>query len=196
MIELAPGAEAPADIDGLCLSGGGDIAPREYGAEDAGDVCEDVDVRRDKTELDIVRSALARDLPVLGVCRGFQMLNVAFLGQLVQNVDGHRSTDHTTHTVTPAAGSKLAKACGEDAIQVNSRHHQAVTRETLGESLAPTAFVGDLIEAFEATQHRWVVGVQWHPERVGSAEEGVDDNASRIFEAFVAEATRSPIVAS
>lgn len=196
MIELAPGAAAPAEIDGLCLSGGGDIAPREYGAVDAGDVCEDIDERRDKTELDVVRSALARDLPVLGVCRGFQMLNVAFLGQLVQNVDGHRSTDHATHTVTPAPGSKLAQACGADPIQVNSRHHQAVTRGTLGESLRPTAFVGDLVEAFEATAHRWVVGVQWHPERVGAVEEGVDDNAARIFAAFVAEASRSPITAS
>ena len=193
VVEVAPGAAAPIDVDALCLSGGGDIAPTEYGADDPADVCRDIDERRDHTELEVVRSALQRDIPVLGVCRGFQMLNVAFLGQLVQNVDGHRADDHTTHEVTAAAGSRLAQACGGDPMQVNSRHHQAVTAETLGTSLRPTVFVGDLVEAFEATGHRWVVGVQWHPERVGAAEEGVDDNAARIFKAFVAEASRSPI---
>jgi putative glutamine amidotransferase len=153
-----------------------------------------VDPDRDRTELDLTRKALARDVPVLGVCRGFQLLNVAFDGTLVQDIAGHRSTDHVTHRVTPAKDSRLAKACGEQELVVNSRHHQAVTSKELGGSLRPTAFVGELIEAFESDRHRWVVGVQWHPERVGASEEGVDDNAARIFDAFVAEATRTPSV--
>ena len=191
---LAPDGVLPNDAEGLCLSGGGDIAPGQYGASDARDFCTDVDVKRDRTELEITRRALDQDIPILGVCRGFQLLNVAFMGSLVQDVSGHRSTDHVTHTVTPAKGSRLAQACGQDDMQVNSRHHQAVTAVELGESLEVTAFVGELVEAFESKTHRWVVGVQWHPERVGSAEEGVDDNAARIFEAFVAEASRSPSV--
>jgi putative glutamine amidotransferase len=194
VVQVEPGADLPMDIVGLCLSGGGDIAPREYGATDPQDVCRDVDPDRDRTELDLTRDALAKDLPVLGVCRGFQLLNVAFDGTLVQDIVGHRSTDHVTHKVTPAKGSRLAKACGDRELAVNSRHHQAVTSNELGASLLPTAFVGELIEAFESDRHRWVVGVQWHPERVGASEEGVDDNAARIFDAFVAEATRTPSV--
>ena len=192
VIEIAPGSAPPHEIDGLCLSGGGDIAPRAYGADDPAEVCQDIDERRDATELGIVRTALARDIPILGVCRGFQLLNVAFDGQLVQNVDGHRSSDRATHEVKAARGSHLANACGDQTFRVNSRHHQAVTTDTLGRSLRPTAHVGDLVEAFEATDRRWVVGVQWHPERVGAAEEGVDGNAARIFDAFV-DATRAAL---
>jgi putative glutamine amidotransferase len=193
VVEVAPGKELPSDIAGLCLSGGGDISPHEYGASDPQDVCRDVDEKRDKTELEMTRRALERDMPILGVCRGFQLLNVAFNGTLVQDINDHRSTDHVTHTITPGKGSRLARACGDQDLQVNSRHHQAVTPRELGESLEATAFVGELVEAFESTKHRWVVGVQWHPERVGSAEEGVDENAARIFGAFVAEVIRSPI---
>ena len=194
VIEVAPGAALPDDIAGLCLSGGGDIAPDAYGASDPQDVCTDIDEARDRTELDLARRALDQDLPILGVCRGFQLLNVAFKGSLVQDVRDHNATDHVTHTVRPAEGSRLAKACGQQDMQVNSRHHQAVTARELGASLDATAFVGRLIEAFESTKHRWVVGVQWHPERVGPAEEGVDENAARIFDAFVAEASRTPSV--
>ena len=193
VIEVPPGSRVPQDIAGLCLSGGGDIAPGEYGAADPDDVCRDIDEARDRTELDMAHRALEQDLPVLGVCRGFQMLNVAFDGTLVQDVSGHRATDHVTHVVVPAKDSRLADACGEGEITVNSRHHQAVTRAVLGRALRPTAFVGDLVEAFESTEHRWIVGVQWHPERVGADEEGVDDNAAGIFASFVKEAARSPI---
>src|SRR5207248_8398979 len=150
VVEVAPGADAPPDVDGLCLSGGGDIAPAAYGADDPSDVCTDIDERRDATELATARRALDRDVPVLGVCRGFQLLNVALGGQLVRNVDGHRSTDHVTHDVRALSGSHLADACGDGSLQVNSRHHQAVTRATLAAALRPTAFVDDLREAFES----------------------------------------------
>ena len=158
VLEVPPGSKPPRDIAGLCLSGGGDIAPKEYGASDLGELCRDIDEARDGTELEMARHALAQDLPILGVCRGFQMLNVVFDGTLVQDVTGHRAADHARHVVTPAKGSLLARACGDGEMAVNSRHHQAVTRAELGRGLRPTAFVGALVEAFESTTHRWVVG--------------------------------------
>lgn len=188
---VEPGSTLPEDIDGLCISGGGDIAPERYGVSDDANVCENVQPDRDALEIDAVRGAMGRDLPVLGVCRGFQVINVAQGGKLVLDIKGHRplGDDVVSHQVTPAAGSRLARACGEQPIRVNSRHHQAVTKAELASALRPTAFVDDLVEAFESDGHRWVVGVQWHPERTNE----VDDAAVRIFAAFVAEASRSPI---
>lgn len=180
----------PTAIDGLCVSGGEDIDPARYGEHDQG--CEAVSPERDALELDLVRSALERDIPVLGVCRGFQVLNVAFGGSLVQHIDGHRPEEPeglVTHVVTAAAGSRLAQATSASPLQVNSRHHQAVTAGRLGGGLVPTAWVGDLVEAFESDRHRWVVGVQWHPERTAE----VDPEAARIFEAFVHAAERVPL---
>ena len=193
VVEVHPGDDLPKDIDGLCLSGGGDIAPSEYGRGDPDGVCRDVDAARDRLELDLARPALERDVPVLGVCRGFQVLNVARGGTLVQDVAAHRATDHVTHEVVPQPGSRLAEACGDAPIVVNSRHHQAVTDRELARGLVPTAYVGELVEAFESDAHRWVVGVQWHPERVRADEEPVDARAARIFDAFVREAARTPI---
>jgi len=193
VVEVHPGDALPADIDGLCLSGGGDVEPRRYGAEYEGTERESVKPERDELEFTILEHALARDLPVLAICRGFQVLNVQLHGALVQDVSGHRATDHTTHTVRAASGSRLARACGDAPMRVNSRHHQAVTRRELAPGLVPTALVDDLVEAFESDAHRWVVGVQWHPERVRADDEPVDENAARIFGAFVAEASRAPI---
>lgn len=193
VVEVRPGDAAPEDIDGLCLSGGPDVDPSRYGETDAGVEREGISPERDELELGIARRALDRDLPVLAICRGFQVLNVALHGTLVQDVQGHRSTDHVTHRVTAKAGSKLADACGAGPLQVNSRHHQAVTADGLAPGLVATTAVGELIESFESTEHRWVVGVQWHPERVRADDEPVDENAARIFGAFVAEASRSAV---
>ncbi len=191
VVIVEPGSTLPEDVDGLCISGGGDIAPERYGVSDDASVCENVQPVRDALEIDAVRRAMGRDLPVLGVCRGFQVINVARGGKLVLDIKGHRplGDEVVSHEVTPAAGSRLARACGEQPIRVNSRHHQAVTKAELASALRPTAFVDDLVEAFESDGHRWVVGVQWHPERTNE----VDDAAVRIFAAFVAEASRSPI---
>ena len=189
LVVLHPGDAIPADVDGVCLSGGGDIESARYGAEDV--ACADVDPDRDALEIEIARSAIERDLPVLGICRGFQVLNVVREGTLVQDVPGHRPEDreglveHRDVAVRP--GSRLAKATGGSPLTVNSRHHQAVTEATLGRGLVATAVVDDLVEAFELADRRWVVGVQWHPERTSE----VSSEARRIFDAFVQEAART-----
>ena len=189
LIVLHPGDPVPTDLDGLCLSGGGDIESARYGEENV--ACADVDIDRDALEIAIAKIAIERDLPVLGICRGFQILNVVRDGSLVQDVPGHRPeereglVEHRDVSVRP--GSRLAKASGGRPLTVNSRHHQAVTKDTLGRGLVPTVVVDDLIEAFELDDRRWVVGIQWHPERTSEVSPG----ARRIFDAFVQEAART-----
>lgn len=189
VIEVLPGDEPPAAFDALCLSGGEDLAPDRYGEADQG--CEIVSPERDETELALIARARAMDVPILGICRGFQVLNVAFGGSLVQHLEGHRPADvegFVQHTVTPVAGSRLARATTGASHVVNSRHHQAVTADRLAPGLVATASVDGLVEAFEATGHRWVVGIQWHPERTSE----VDAAAARIFEALVRATERVP----
>jgi putative glutamine amidotransferase len=189
LVVLHPGDPVPTDIDGLCLSGGGDLESARYGEADV--ACADVDADRDALEIEIAKAAIARDLPVLGICRGFQVLNVVQQGSLIQDVPGHRPeereglVEHRDVIVRP--GSRLAKATGGAPLTVNSRHHQAVTKDTLGRGLVATAVVDDLVEAFELDDRRWVVGVQWHPERTSE----VSPEARRIFDAFVQEAART-----
>jgi putative glutamine amidotransferase len=189
LVVLHPGDPVPTDVDGLCLSGGGDIESARYGEADV--ACADVDPERDALEIDIAKAAIERDLPVLGICRGFQILNVVREGSLIQDVPGHRPEDreglveHRDVIVRP--GSRLAKASGGSPLTVNSRHHQAVTEGTLGRGLVATVVVDDLVEAFELDDRRWVVGIQWHPERTSE----VSREARRIFDAFVQEAART-----
>lgn len=189
VVVCEPGTEVPADVSGIVLSGGGDVAPERYGEIDDAHVCEDVIPARDELELVAARRALEADLPVLAICRGFQVLNVALGGSLVQHLDGHRprADEVVEHIVAAEPGSKLAVACTDRPMRVNSRHHQAVTLERLSPSLHPTVLYDGIVEAFESPVHRWVVGVQWHPERFAE----VDEPARRIFGAFVAEASRS-----
>ena len=190
LLVLHPGDPVPTDVDGLCLSGGGDIESARYG--EANIACADVDTDRDALEIAIAKAAIERDIPVLGICRGFQILNVVREGSLVQDVPGHRPEDREGlvehRDVIVRAGSRLAKATGGEPITVNSRHHQAVTKDTLGRGLVATVVVDGLVEAFELDDRRWVVGIQWHPERTSE----VSPEARRIFDAFVAEAARMP----
>ena len=192
VVVVAPGEALPDDIAGICFSGGGDIAPERYGEVDPGRVCENVSPERDELELSAARRALDADIPILGICRGFQLLNVALGGKLALDVKGHQATgdEVIAHTVNVAAGTKLARATTAGDVRVNSRHHQAVTPDGLAPALHATAHHDGLVEAFESTEHRWVVGVQWHPERTRE----VDEAAARIFDAFVAEASRAPSV--
>jgi putative glutamine amidotransferase len=189
LVILHPGDPVPDDVDGVCISGGGDIESSRYGEADV--ACADVDPARDALELDIAQAAIERDLPVLGICRGFQVLNVAREGSLLQDVPGHRPEEREGlvehRDVAVRAGSRLAKATGGAPLTVNSRHHQAVTTETLGRGLVPTVLVDGLVEAFELDDRRWVVGIQWHPERTNE----VSLEARRIFDAFVQEAART-----
>ena len=191
VVVLEPGAEVPPDIDGVLFSGGGDIAPARYGEVDSDRVCENVIPERDELELSLARRALADDRPILGICRGFQLLNVALGGRLAMDVKGHQAKDDEviTHVVSADGPSKLAAITGGAPMRVNSRHHQAVTPDRLAPGLRATVMHDGLVEAFESDRHRWVVGVQWHPERTAE----VDAAAVRIFDAFVAEAKRSPI---
>lgn len=181
---VAPGDPVPDTIAALCLAGGEDVEAWRYGELDTG--VEATDPDRDALELELVRRAAAQDVPILGICRGFQVLNVALGGTLVQHVEGHRpvGTEVVTHTVTALPGSRLAALYGDAPFTVNSRHHQAVTAERLAPGLSATAYVAALVEAFESPSHRFLVGVQWHPERV---KDGID-HPERIFASFV-EAT-------
>src|SRR5258708_9988289 len=192
VVVVAPGETVPRDIAGICFSGGGDIAPGRYGEADPDRVCENVIPERDELELTAARRALDADIPILGICRGFQLLNVALGGKLALDVKGHQATGDQViaHTVHVAAGSKPARATTAPEARVNSRHHQAVTADRLAPALHATVLHDGLIEAFASTDHRRVVGVQWHPDRTRE----VDEAAARIFDAFVAEASRAPSV--
>jgi putative glutamine amidotransferase len=203
-IAIFPNDPLPDEFDGLCLTGGGDIDPARYGADNVAST--EIDEARDASELALLDRALARDIPVLGICRGFQLINVHLGGSLEQHHLGHApkyppqgvlvsddpaGVDAVRHDVTPAAGSKLAAACGDETFVVNSSHHQVVTSDRLAADLRPTAHVGELVEALESPAHRWVVAVQWHPERTAQ----VGAAATRIFDAFVAEVKRTPVAA-
>lgn len=182
---LVKGDELPANASGFLLLGGIDIDPLLYG-EEPGPKTDKTHRARDENELALVRQALDRDVPTLCVCRGHQLLNVAMGGTLVQDLDGpsHKwvnGNDSNWHTVKVLDG-RLAEVYGRDAtIRVNSRHHQGVTDERLAPDLRATARSEDeLVEGFESTSHRWVVGVQWHPERPE-----MRPDAEPLFEAFV-----------
>ncbi|MEZ5143230.1 MAG: gamma-glutamyl-gamma-aminobutyrate hydrolase family protein [Acidimicrobiales bacterium] len=173
-----------ADLDGLLLHGGSDVCPRSYGEEPLRPEWEGDEVR-DRYELDLVRRFLAAGKPVLGICRGHQILNVAFGGTLWQDQREqgatereHRSQeryDRNLHTVDLVAGSGLADLYGgEGVVLVNSVHHQAV--KELGDGLAVEAVSSDdgIVEALRVVAgDGWALGVQWHPEFF----EGVDDGS-------------------
>jgi putative glutamine amidotransferase len=194
VIVVEPGDRIPSDVDGLCLAGGPDIAPARYGESDPNHLANETDLERDELEFEAIDAALRRDIPVLGICRGFQLINVALGGALVLHVDDHEPEDPDSvrlhHGVAIDPRSKLALASGGARLDVNSRHHQAVTIKELAPSLRATASVGELIEAFESDKHRWVVGVQWHPERIGK-DQRMSPGVEGVFDAFVQEAART-----
>lgn len=191
-LDSADAAEAHLDrLDGLLLSGGEDIHPRFYGEEPLA-ALDSVDERRDRFEMALVRGAHRRDLPVFGVCRGIQVMNVALGGDLFQDIPsqtgsryGHTqksSDDILWHRLQVAPESLLHRILGRTEVAVNSFHHQACRR--IGEGLAVTAktVADDIVEGLEDPGRRFFLGVQWHPEI--SAPAG--DVASRsLFEAFV-----------
>ena len=158
-------------LDGVCLSGGPDIEPATYGA-DAHAELGPTEPEVDLFELGLVRAARRRGLPVLAICRGMQVLNVARGGTLVQHLPDlstevqHRQTapaSQPTHSVALAAESRLARIADAERIDVNSFHHQAIDR--LGAGLEPVAWSHDgVIEAVEAAGDLFTVGVQWHAE--------------------------------
>jgi putative glutamine amidotransferase len=182
--------ELLAPFDGLLLAGGGDLEPSCYGA-DAHPAEDGVDPGRDQLELELVRAAVRLDLPVLGICRGMQLLSVAFGGTLVQHLPDlpglgvHRNAaKDARHRLRVEPGSRLAAALGQVDGEVLSDHHQAVDR--LGDGFRAVAWSPDgLVEAIERDQG-WTVGVLWHPESTAHA----DPAQQALLRAFVAEAAR------
>jgi putative glutamine amidotransferase len=185
------------EIDGLLLTGGGDVDPALYG-EDRHDSVEDAEPGRDEFEIDLARRAIEANLPLLAICRGAQVLNVAAGGTLVQDIPTslgaslpHSVTepkDAIAHDITVTPGSVLERILGGTAsaatCRVNSRHHQAVGR--IGQGLVASATAPDgVVEAIEKPDARFCLGVQWHPENFWRSGE-----FSPLFQRFVAEASR------
>lgn len=174
-------------LHGLILSGGGDVDPRHFGAELSGAELEQIDPARDELELNLARAALARDIPVFGICRGCQVLNVAAGGGMIQHFDGHRSPKESTayHDVVVEPQTHFHQIVGQDQLAVNTFHHQGMDRASIAPLFQPAAVAHPdswLVEAYESQAHRWVIGVQWHPERVFE----LSDPHRRLWHSFVA----------
>jgi putative glutamine amidotransferase len=177
-------------LDGLVLAGGADVDPSGYGA-DPHEETDGTSPDRDRLELALVRRAVERDMPTLCICRGMQVLNVAFGGTLHQHLpdqvghEDHRRAEGTfensDHDVRLTDSSLAAQAAGELLHGTKSHHHQGVS--TLGDGLqvTGTSVLDDLPEAIEIPGKRFVLGVQWHPEA---------DEESRVIRMLVAEAAR------
>lgn len=179
----ADNAHETADCDGIVFTGGVDIHPRFYGktGENYANAPDEFDIRRDEFELDVFRRAQSVDIPVLGICRGLQLINAALGGTLVPDLEMAGKEDHTRHgmtdgihEVTILKGSLLFECAGELSGTVNSAHHQAIGKTAPG--LKVTAYSPDLVpEAAEyADKHgkSWLLLVQWHPERLHRNDPG------------------------
>lgn len=190
-MDVFPTDPVRSDFDALLMSGGGDIDPAEYGELDDGVERSTVDSDRDRLERDMLKLALDRGVPVLGICRGFQVLNWRFGGKLKQDVRGHRDAEPPVdpHEIAASPGSLLARICGAEPFRVNSRHHQVVLSAPAG--LRPVAYVGSYVEAVEAAGGRWILGVQWHPETKNDRLQD-EEPARRIFDEFVKAAQLVP----
>jgi putative glutamine amidotransferase len=176
-------------LDGICLSGGPDMDPDAYGASERHAELGPTEPGLDAFELALARAADARGIPLLGICRGAQALNVARGGTLHQHVPAHRQTEPataTTHSVHVDPGTRLAQLVGTRPLRVNSFHHQAV--DTLGRGLRAVARAADgTIEAVEGAGPRLLLGVQWHAEGlVGQPRHRA------LFEALVVAAGAAP----
>jgi putative glutamine amidotransferase len=163
-------------LDGIVLPGGGDVDPTAYGGHTNGSVSE-VDLERDRTELFLARTAVTNRKPILAICRGLQVLNVALAGTLWEDITSkiagamdhdlpdHLPLNHLSHTVTIEAESRLDRLMGKHKGWVNSFHHQAI--RDVAFDLHVTASAADgVIEAAEIREHPFAIGVQWHPENL------------------------------
>ena len=180
-------------VDGILLPGGGDVAPAAYGGDEWAATLRDVNIQRDETEFRLVRQALAGEKPLLAICRGLQLFNVALGGSLWEDVAenmpgaishdyfGQGQRDYLAHPVTVAGDSRLAQALQSNgAIGVNSLHHQGIRR--LAPGLAPVAWASDgLVEAVEYPDHPFALGVQWHPENLLQ----IQPRMRLLFRAFI-----------
>ncbi|KUO18079.1 gamma-glutamyl-gamma-aminobutyrate hydrolase family protein [Streptomyces dysideae] len=174
-----------ARFDGVLLPGGGDIAPYRYGATGTHDRVYDVDDLQDAFDIEVARRALESGIPLLAICRGLQVVNVALGGSLHQDMGGpdgaHR---HLLHPVTIAPGSRTAQAVGAEKAEASCYHHQQVDRLGHGLSVTATAVDGT-IEALELPGARsWFTAVQWHPEDTAHS----DPAQQNLFDTLVRHA--------
>lgn len=178
----AHAAATVARLDGLVIAGGPDVDPARYGAERSARTGPPAP-ERDAWELALIEAALASGTPLLGICRGMQLLNVALGGTLVQHIDGHVTQVGVfgRHKVDPVPGTRYAQVAPEP-VSVPTHHHQAVDRP--GDGLMASAYAADgTVEAVELPGADWVLGVQWHPE--------MDDDL-RVMRALVRAAAGDP----
>ncbi len=189
-------------VGGLLLSGGPDIGPALYRAEPDPEAGLKLNRPLDDLELRILNHALERDMPVLAICRGMQLLNVAFGGKLIQDLPDHKAQkidgdwQSAHHEIYIAPGAKAAAVIGMAGFfKVNSLHHQGLKEAQRAPRLMTTAYeVEDgLIEGLESPEHSWVIGLQCHPERqdevpklFGNLFLGLEDRASAYMSAFAA----------
>lgn len=192
---VLPGDDTPPEellkrFDALLLVGGGDVDPARYGHEPHATIY-GLEPDRDDLETELLHTADRTGLPTLAICRGMQVMNVAFGGTLIQHLPDHDAylphgtpsgRDHLAHDVKAAPGSRLAEAAGAEVLTCSTHHHQGVDR--LGEGLAATGWSEDgLVEAVER-DGGWMLGVQWHPEDTASE----DPRQQALFDALVEEA--------
>lgn len=165
--------------DGIVLTGGGDIHPKFYGREEVLDLMENLNEARDEFEFAVVRKGLQQEIPILGVCRGMQVFNVAMGGSMIPDVQKAGYDDHSkgpeghrTHDIVVERGTMLRSLVGADRVEINTSHHQAVDR--IGRGLRVSARSKDgLIECLEwqnPDEQPFVLLVQWHPERMPNTE--------------------------
>lgn len=186
-VELNDPEQAVQDAltcDGLLLPGGGDMDPKFYGQERI-PACGEPNLLRDAAEPLLLRAFLAADKPVLGICRGIQVMNAVLGGDLYQDIKPFEHLPHNghwakVHTVTVRRGTLLSRILGQDTVLVNSQHHQAVDRVAPGFTLAALSEDG-IVEAIEKPDAGFCLGVQWHPEWLSDA----DPAMQRLFDAFV-----------
>jgi len=183
-------------IDGLLFTGGGDVSPAAYGAEPE-ETIRGVNTERDSFEVELVRRAHERKMPVMGICRGLQVINVALGGTLIQDLPSH--TGVHGHDITGEGvyephlqakveeSSRLATVIGPGLHSINSIHHQAV--DTLGDGLTVVASATDgTVEAIDHEDHDWpFIAVQWHPEFLGMRDDGT---SHELFTSFVESAAK------
>ncbi len=201
---LKPG-DGPAEgllkgLGGVLFTGGPDVDPKYYGEAVDPEAGVEIDPERDEFELPLARLALERDLPVLGICRGLQLLNVVLGGRLIQDLPGHRADSDgrsAFHGLRLDRSGPLAAILGpEGEGPVNSRHHQGVGPAGLADLLVPAAWAEarlrtgeavDLVEAFYGRGFRWLFAVQCHPERADEVPAGYRN----LFAAFVEAARKA-----